>query len=51
MVLRIARDRHPDVSQRIARAEAQDLSLCLAGATDENLTVSDHRTGACEISI
>ena len=53
MVLRIARNRHPDVSQRIARAEAQcfgNVGLCLVGATDENLTVSDYRTGAGEIS-
>ena len=32
--------RHPDVSQRIARTEAQGLSnvsLCFFGAADENL--------------
>ena len=54
MVLRIARNRHPDVSQRIARAEVQGLgnvSLCLVGETDENLAISDYGMGAGEISI
>ena len=45
---------HPDVSQRIARTEAQGLgnvSLCFFGATDENLAKSDNGMGAGEISI
>ena len=32
---------HPNISQRIARTEAQslsDVSLCFFGATDENLS-------------
>ncbi len=45
---------HPDVSQRIARTEAQGLSnvsLCFFGATDKNLTKSDSGMGVGEISI
>jgi hypothetical protein len=37
--LRDAHERHPNVSQRIARTEAQGLtnvSLCFFGAADEN---------------
>ena len=44
VVLRIARERHPDVGLRIARTEAQGLgnvSLCLLGATNEDLTKPD----------
>ena len=54
VVLRHARVRHPDVGQRIARAEAQGLgnvSLRFFGATDKNLTKSDRGMGAGEISI
>ena len=46
--------RHPDVSQRIARAEAQGLnnvSLCFFGATDINLAISDNGMGVGKISI
>ena len=45
---------HPDVSQRIARTEAQGLanvSLGFFGATDKNLTKSDKGMGVGEISI
>ena len=45
---------HPDVSQRIARTEAQGLdnvSLCFFGATDKNLAKSDKGMGVGEISI
>ena len=52
--LRDARGRHPDVSHRIARTEAQGLgnvSLCFFGATDKNLTKSDNGMGDSEISI
>ena len=41
--------RHPGVSHRIARTEAQGLanvSLCFFGAADENLTKSDRGMGA-----
>ena len=44
VVLRIARERHPNVSHRIARTEAQGLGnvrLCLLGATSEDLTKPD----------
>ena len=52
--LRHARVDHPDVSQRIARTEAQGLgnvSLGFFGATDKNLTTSDNGMGVGEISI
>ena len=54
VVLRIARISHPDVSQRIARTEAQRLgnvSLCLLGATYEDLTKSDNAVRRRKISI
>ena len=54
MELRKARNTHPDVSICIARTEAQGLgnvSLCLFGATDENLAKSDYGMGGGEISI
>ena len=52
--LRQPRDIHPDVSQCIARTEAQgfdNVSLCFFGATDKNLTKSDMSSGAGKISI
>ena len=45
---------HPDVGYHIARTETKgvaDVSLCLFGATEENLTKSDQGMGAGEISI
>ncbi len=45
---------HPDINQRIARAEAQRLgnvSLGFFGATDKNLTKSDNAVGRGKISI
>ena len=54
VVLRHARESHPGVSHRIARAEAQGLdnvSLCFFGATDENLAKPDSGMGVGEISI
>ena len=54
MELRHARHIHPDVSQRIARTEAQGLSnvsLRLLGATDKHLAKSDKVVGMGEISI
>ncbi len=52
--LRVARNRNPDVSHRVARTEAQGLanvSLCLVGATNQDLTNSDIGMGEGEISI
>ena len=54
VVLRHARDSHPGVRRRIAWAEAQGLanvSLCFFGATDKDLTKSDHGMSVSEISI
>ena len=52
--LRNSRARHPEVSHRIARTEAQGLdrmSFGFFGVTDENLTKSDAGMCVCEISI
>src|ERR1700687_5740575 len=54
VVLRHAGVSYPDISQRIARTEAQgldDVSLCFFSATDENLTKSDNGMGAGKILI
>src|SRR5271170_6383241 len=54
VVLRDAREGHPGISQRIARAEAQGLDnvrLRLFSATDINLTPSDSGTSLGEIPI
>src|SRR5271165_2342539 len=54
VVLRPARESHPDISRRITRTEAQRLdnaSLCCFGATNKNLTKSDNGMGGGEISI
>ena len=54
MVLRDARESHPEYSHRIARTEAQGLdnvSLCFFGATDKNLAQSDQGMGVGKISI
>ena len=51
---RHARDSHPEVSQRIARTEAQGLgnvSIRFFGATNKDLTSSDNGMGLGEISI
>ena len=53
-IIRNARDGHPDISRCVARTEAQSLtnvSLCLFGATDENLAKSDKCMSAGKISI
>ena len=54
VILRDARYIHPTVSHCIARTEPQglaDVSLCLFGATDEDLTHSNNGVGGREISI
>ena len=54
VVLRGAGVSYPDVSQRIARTEAQGLSnvsVCFFSATDENLAKSDKGVRAGEVSI
>jgi hypothetical protein len=53
-IFRNSRDCHPDISERVARTEAQGLanvSLGVFGATDVNLAKSDKGMGVGEISI